>query len=372
MTIKLVDLDWQHNLLKDELALAFHTVVNSSRFILGPQIRQLEENFAKYHHCQYGIGVSSGTDALVVALKALNLEPGDEVIVPAMTFYATAEAVCLVGATPVIVDVEPETLALDPSLTEAAITERTKVILPVHLHGWPVPLEPFLAIAQQYDLSIVEDCAQAHGAKEKGYPVGSRTIAGCFSFFPGKNMGALGDAGMVITNDPIMADTVRALANHGRKEKYFHEAIGYNARIDELQAAFLNIKLNHIEQWNEQRRALANRYNEQLSDLPLQLPPQWNDHRFACFHLYVVHCRTSELRDNLINFLKEHNIQSGIHYPVPLHLQPGLKFLGNERGDFPISEQAANTIISLPIYPGMSLQQQDYVIEKVTKFFRHG
>jgi dTDP-4-amino-4,6-dideoxygalactose transaminase len=371
MFIKLVDLDWQHSLLKDQLTSTFNSVLNSNCFISGPQIRQLEENFAKYHNCRYGIGVSSGTSALVVTLKALGLQPGDEVIIPAMTFYATAEAVCLVGATPVMVDVEPETLALAPSLTKAAITERTKVILPVHLHGWPVPLEPFLTMAEKHNLTIVEDCAQAHGAREEGYPVGSRTIAGCFSFFPGKNMGALGDAGMVVTNDQTIADKVRALANHGRKEKYFHDHIGDNARMDELQAAFLNIKLNYIEEWNEQRRTLATRYNEELSSLPLILPPQWDQERLPCFHLYVVHCDSSITRDRLSSFLKEEKIQTGIHYPVPLHLQPGLKFLGYQPGSFPVSEQAAENMLSLPIYPGMSREQQDYVIEKVSEFFKN-
>jgi dTDP-4-amino-4,6-dideoxygalactose transaminase len=367
--IELVDLNWQHTLLKEQLETAFQEVLNSNRFILGPQIQQLEESFAQYHHCHYGIGVSSGTDALVVTLKALDIKAGDEVIVPSMTFYATAEAVCIVGATPVIVDVEPETLALDPSLTEAAITKRTKAIIPVHLHGWPIPLDPFLAIAEKHDLAIIEDCAQAHGARESGYPVGSRTLAGCFSFFPGKNLGALGDAGIVVTNNKTLADKIRSLANHGRKEKYFHDAIGYNARLDELQAAFLNVKIKYIEEWNEQRRTLAARYNQKLLNLPLKLPPQSDSQRLSCFHLYVVHCSTSKIRDHLAHFLKQQSIQTGVHYPVPIHLQPGLNFLGHQLGDFPIAEQGAEHILSLPIYPGMTTEKQNYVIQKVTEFF---
>jgi len=305
-----------------------------------------------------------------LALRALGIKSGDEVIIPAMTFYATAEAVCLVGAKPVLVDVELETLSLNPVLTEAAITEKTKALLPVHLQGWPVFLEPFLAIAQKYNLVIVEDCAQAHGAREKGYPVGSRTTAGCFSFFPGKNLGALGDAGIVVTNDQAVAEKVRALANHGRQEKYFHDDIGYNARIDELQAAFLNIKLCYLEDWNEQRRTLAACYNETLAGLPLELPPSWNENRIPNFHLYVVHCENLGIRNSLADHLKTQGIQTGIHYPVPLHFQPGLKFLGHEPGSLPVSEQAAERMLSLPIYPGMTTDQQDYVIEKITEFFK--
>lgn len=368
--INLVDLNWQHTLLSEELNSAFHSVIASNRFISGTQVQKLEESFANYHHCCYGVGVSSGTSALVLTLRALGIKSGDEVIVPAMTFYATAEAVCLVGATPVLVDVEPETLGLDPVLTEIAITEKTKAILPVHLHGWPVPLEPFLAIRQKYGLVILEDCAQAHGAREKDYPVGSRTMAGCFSFFPGKNLGALGDAGMVVTNNTDVAEKVRALANHGRQEKYFHDDIGYNARIDELQAAFLNIKLHHLENWNEQRRTLATCYSKALAGLPLKLPPSWNEKRIPNFHLYVVHCEKLEIRNSLADFLKTQGVQTGIHYPVPLHRQPGLKFLGHELGSLPVSEQAAERMLSLPIYPGITTDQQDYVIEKINEFFK--
>lgn len=367
--LKLVDLSLQHNLLHAELGAAFRLVLDRGQFILGPQVRKLEEAFAAYHHCSHGVGVSNGTDALLLALKALGVGPGDEVIVPSMTFCATAEAVCLVGARPVLVDVEPETLGLDPVLTEAALTERTRAIIPVHLHGWPVPLEPFLALAERYDLAIVEDCAQAHGAREQGYPVGSRTAAGCFSFFPGKNLGALGDGGMVLTNDPALADQVRALSNHGRRGKYLNDEIGYNARLDELQAAFLDVKLRHLENWNEQRRTIAARYSQALADFPMKTPPTFGEDRIPVFHLYVIQCATSQMRDRLAHFLKTQDIQTGIHYPVPLHLQPALKFLGHEPGSLPVSEQAAECILSLPIYPGMTTSQQDYVIENVAQFW---
>ncbi|NET72042.1 MAG: DegT/DnrJ/EryC1/StrS family aminotransferase [Sphaerospermopsis sp. SIO1G2] len=367
--IPLVDLHWQHRLLREELETTFHNVIEKGQFILGSQVRKLEEQFSEYHNCQYAIGASSGTDALVLVLKALDIQPGDEVIVPAMTFYATAEAVCIVGATPVIVDVEPEKLGLDSNLTSEAISEKTKAILPVHLHGWPVPLDPFLAMAEKHNLAVIEDCAQAHGARENGYPVGSRSIAGCFSFFPGKNLGALGDAGMVVTNHPEIAQKVKLLANHGRKEKYLHELVGYNARLDELQAAFINVKFAYLEEWNEQRRNLAKRYNQAFAKLPLQTPPETTENLVPSYHLYVLHCESSKVRNQLMDFLKKHNVQSGIHYPVPLNMQPGLKDLGYEAGGFPISEKASERIISLPIYPGMSLEQQNQVIETVLDFF---
>ncbi len=366
--IKLVDLGLQHTALKTELEAAFHEVIARGQFILGPQVRMLEAAFAAYHQCEYGVGVSNGTDAIVLVLKALGIGPGDEVIVPAMTFCATAEAVCLVGARPVLVDVEPETLGLDPVLTRAALTSRTKAIIPVHLHGWAVPLEPFLAMAEEYNLFIIEDCAQAHGASEQGYRVGSRSSAGCFSFFPGKNLGALGDGGMVVTNNAALADQVRALANHGRRDKYLHDEIGYNCRLDELQAAFLNVKFPHLETWNEQRRALATRYNQALAGLPIKTPPNFNSDRLPVFHIYSIHCDTPETRDRLTNFLKAENIQSGIHYPVPVHLQPAYQFLGHEAGSLPVCEEAAKCILSLPIYPGMTNEDQDLVIAKVTQF----
>lgn len=368
--IKLVDLDWQHKLLHQELNVAFQTVVSRGRFILGPQVQALESGFADYHQCSYAVGASSGTDALVLALRALNIGAGDEVILPAMTFCATAEAICAVGARPVIVDVEQATLGLAPDLTKAAVTDQTRAIIPVHLHGWPVLLEPFLELAAKRDLKIIEDCAQAHGASESGYPVGSRAQAGCFSFFPAKNLGALGDAGIVVTNDGELAARMRALANHGRHEKFVNEMVGYNARLDELQAAFLNVKLAHLETWNDHRRHLAQRYNDSFKQLPIQLPPAWSDQRQPCFHLYVIHCETAAVRESLRQYLKEKTIQTGIHYPVPLHLQPALAFLNYQAGDFPISECAAECMLSLPIYPGMALEQQDIVIAAVFEFFK--
>ncbi|MBE9060417.1 DegT/DnrJ/EryC1/StrS aminotransferase family protein [cf. Phormidesmis sp. LEGE 11477] len=365
--IKFVDLDWQHRLLRESLEQAFYSVFESNSFIGGSQVDALESEFARLHHCKYGVGTKSGTDALVVALRALNIGAGDEVIVPAMTFFATAEAVCIVGATPVFVDVEPITLGIEPTLAETAITEKTKAIILVHLHGWPVPLAPFLAIAQKHNLALVEDCAQAHGASENGHLVGSRTQVACFSFFPGKNIGALGDSGMVITNHQKLAETVRILANHGRQEKYLHTMVGYNARINEMQAAFINVKLPYMHTWNDKRQSLAAYYNRQLADMPLQLPPAFDEHRLPCFHLYVIHCSSQAVRDNLQAFLEEKEIATGIHYPVPLHLQPAFRQFSCQ--PMPVAEKAASCILSLPIYPGMKIEQQDYVIEQIKQFF---
>ena len=367
--INLVDLQAQHSPLEIELLTQFLKTLKKGRFIMGPNIKELEANFAKYQGCEYGIGVSSGTDALTVALKAMDIGPGDEVIVPSMTFIATAEAVATVGATPVLVDVDPIKFGLDPIKTAGAITPKTKAIIPVHLHGWPVPLEPFIKLAEKHDLMILEDCAQAHGAKEGMALVGSQSVAGCFSFFPGKNLGALGDAGMIVSNHKEFVERARGILNHGRREKYFHDELGYNARLDEMQAAFLNVKLPHLETWNEQRRELATRYNQSLSSYSLRLPPEFSAELKPVFHLYVVQCESQPVRDSLMKYLKSLDIGVGIHYPVPLHLQPALAHLGYEKGSLPEAEKAAETMLSLPIYPGMTHSQQDIVIQAIAEFF---
>jgi dTDP-4-amino-4,6-dideoxygalactose transaminase len=367
--IKLLDLDLLHQAIAPELESAFHRVCGQGRFILGEEIRQFETAFSTLHGCQYGIGVSSGTDALILALKAMGISPGDEVIVPAMTFIATAEAIAWIGAKPVMADVNSETLLLTPELAEGVITEKTRAIIPVHLHGYPVQLEGFLELAKRYNLYILEDCAQAHGAQEQGYPIGSRTIGGCFSFFPGKNLGALGDGGIVVTNDEAFAQQVRSLSNHGRKEKYVSDQLGCNARLDELQAAFLNVKLPYLEKWNQQRRVLAKDYTQALAELPLKTPPLCQVGDTPVFHIYAVQCESKEIRSQLVQHLKQQEIETGIHYPVPLHLQPSFQSLGYQTGDFPVSEVAANCLLSLPLSPGMTNIQQEAVVEKIRAFF---
>ncbi|HVT29587.1 MAG TPA: DegT/DnrJ/EryC1/StrS family aminotransferase [Lacipirellulaceae bacterium] len=367
--LKLVDLNRQHDRLRDELMRAFDTVIQRGRFILGEEVTRFEKAFAQLHGCGYAVGVSNGTDAITLALKALNIGPGAEVIVPAMTFFATAEAVCNVGATPVLVDVENETLGLDPARAREAITAATRAIIPVHLHGWPVPLEPLLKLANEFELAIVEDCAQAHGASENGHPVGSRSDAGCFSCFPAKNLGALGDAGILITQSEAIADRVRALANHGRRQKHANTEVGFNNRLDELQAAILNVKLPRLMEWNERRRALARRYSEHLIETPLKVPNLSDERRVSSFHLYVVRCRDRAERDELAADLRGMGIETGMHYPTPLHLQPGLSHLGCTKGSFPVAEQAAETMLSLPLFPEMREDEQDCVVEGILKYF---
>ena len=368
--IKLVDLNRQHDALRDELVAAFDKVLKRGRFILGDEITELEREFARLHGCRHAVGVSSGTDALTLTLRALDIGPGDEVIVPAMTFFATAEAVCEVGATPVFADIDPFTLGLDSAQAERAIRKQTKAIIPVHLHGRPVLLAPFLQMAEENGLAIIEDCAQGHGASEAGHAVGSRSVAGCFSFFPAKNLGALGDAGIVTTQSPEIAQRVRALANHGRHEKHANAEIGCNARLDELQAALLNVKLPHLATWNQQRKYLAQRYSELLGAAPLSLPAEENDECVSSHHLYVVRCTGRAERDALAAHLKSRKIETGIHYPTPLHLQPALRHLGYAQGQLPVSERAGETMLSLPLFPEMRIDEQDRVVATVFDFYQ--
>ncbi|HEX5472121.1 MAG TPA: DegT/DnrJ/EryC1/StrS family aminotransferase [Lacipirellulaceae bacterium] len=367
--IKLVDLNRQHEQLHDDLLLAFNSVIRRGRFILGDEVKRFERAFAELHGCQYAVGVSNGTDAITLALKALNIGPGSEVIVPAMTFFATAEAVCNVGATPVLADVESKTLGLDPDCTRKAISKATRAIIPVHLHGWPAPLAPFMTLAAEFGLSIVEDCAQAHGAQDGEHPVGSRTDAGCFSCFPAKNLGALGDAGIVVTQSEAIADRVRALANHGRRQKHANTEVGYNNRLDELQAAILNVKLPYLLGWNERRRSLARRYREFLIETPL-IVPDCDGERLSAFHLYVVRCCDRAERDGLAAYLRAGSVETGMHYPTPLHLQPGLSQLGYTKGCFPVAEHAAETMLSLPMFPEMRDDELDHVVDQIFSYYR--
>lgn len=370
MMVNLCDLNLLHQAIIGELEAIFHSTVSKGNFILGEEVFRFENTFADYHGCCYGVSLNSGTDALILALKAIGVAPNDEVIIPAMTFISTAEAIVWLGARPVLTDVDSDTLLVTPEQVESVISERTKAIIPVHLHGYPVPLDRFLSLTEDHELIILEDCAQAHGAREHNYPVGSRSSGGCFSFFPGKNLGALGDGGMFVTNEETLANKVRALRNHGRVEKYMSSMIGCNSRLDELQAAFLNVKLQYVEQWNEQRRQLAKAYHIALADLPLKLPSLGNQSDVPVFHQYVIRCESKKIRTQLAHYLKTQNISTGIHYPIPLHLQTSLQYLGYKTGSFPNSEDAANCILSLPLYPGMTCLQQEYVVEKIRKFFQ--
>lgn len=362
--IPLVDLQAQYATIRASVDAAMQNVLDSTSFIMGPAVRHFEEAFATFCGVTHCVGVSNGTAALELVLRALKVGPGAEVITAAHTFIATAEAISNVGATPVFVDIDPETYTIAPAAVEAAITSATRAILPVHLYGQPADMTGLNHLAQAHGLAVIEDAAQAHGATWQGKVTGALADAACFSFYPGKNLGAYGDAGAITTNDDCLAEQVRLLRNHGRRSKYVHDIVGTNERIDTLQAAILGAKLPYLAEWTAKRQALAARYNALLADAELVLPIVAPEATSA-WHLYVI--RTPQ-RDPLLNFLKTQGVEGGIHYPVPLHLQPAYADLGYQRGDLPITEAVADTCLSLPLYPEMTEAQQDRVVELIYTF----
>ncbi|NMB75326.1 MAG: DegT/DnrJ/EryC1/StrS family aminotransferase [Myxococcales bacterium] len=361
--VPFVDLARQFEELSPELERALLRVARSGHYVLGPEVAALERELAVDHGCAGAVGLNSGTDALLLALRALGIGPGHEVITTPFSFFATSEAIVLAGARPVFADVEPESLNLDPSAVEAVLSERTRAILPVHLYGRPCDMDGILAIARRRDLAVVEDCAQAVGARYRGQPVGSFGALGCLSFFPTKNLGALGDGGMVLGNDTRLLERVRALAAHGSRERYLHQEIGANSRLDEIQAAALRVKRARLAGWTEARRRNAGRYRELLANLPgLALPPP-DDERFgSTWHQFTVRAKD---RDGLRAHLERRGIASMIYYPVPLHLQPAHRDLGYAPGAFPVAERAAAEVLSLPIHPHLSEEDLRAVAEAV-------
>ncbi|HET9029775.1 MAG TPA: DegT/DnrJ/EryC1/StrS family aminotransferase [Candidatus Aquilonibacter sp.] len=354
--IPILDLREQYHELKSEIARAVEDVFEGGHFINGPNVQALEKEIAAYVGTAHGVGLNSGTDALHLALRALDIGAGDEVITTPFTFVATTEAIGIVGATPVFVDIDPETFNIDPSLIEAAITPRTKAILPVHLYGHPAPMHEILAIAKKHNLAVVEDCAQAIGASIGGKRVGSFGDVGAFSFFPSKNLGAYGDGGMVTTNRKDLADRMRSLRAHGGRVKYHHEELGVNSRLDEVQAAILRVKLPHLDRWIENRRANAHWYNENLggfAEVPNETPETVH-----VFHQYTIRVRD---RDKVQAQLKDAGVQTMVYYPVPLHLQEVHRALGQGEGAFPHSERAAREVLSLPMYPELSADAREAV-----------
>jgi dTDP-3-amino-3,4,6-trideoxy-alpha-D-glucose transaminase len=368
--IPLVDLKAQYRAIQSDIDGAIRRVLESTGFIMGPEVANFEKAFAEFCGAAHCVGVASGTAALELALRALGVGPGDEVITVAHTFIATAEAISAVGARPVFVDVEPDSYNLDPQWLADAITEKTKAIVPVHIYGRPANMTAINGIAAAHGIPVLEDAAQAHGATWGDGRAGTLGDAACFSFFPGKNLGAYGDAGAVVTNRQDVADQVRLLRNHGRKSKYVHEQRGYGERLDALQAAILSAKLPYLEQWTEARRRLARRYSEKLAAFELVLPEAANGANPA-WHLYVVRVPSQEERDALVEYLVSQGIEAGVHYPVPLHLQPAYADLGYRRGDFPVTERVAETCVSLPIYPEMTDEQQDVVVAAIGVFLGH-
>ncbi len=364
MTIPLVDLKAQYVPIKEEIDEVINRVINNSSFILGEEVASFEREFATFCNTRYATGTSSGTSALHLALLACGVGPGVEVITSPYTFIATAEAITHAEAIPVFADIDLDSYNIFPDQIETAITEKTRAILPVHLYGRPAEMDSIMEIANRHGLKVIEDAAQAHGAEYRGRRVGSIGHVGCFSFYPGKNLGAYGDGGAVVTNTEEIADRIGLLRNHGRKEKYEHLELGYSYRLDALQAAILKVKLKHLDKWIERRQANARVYRELLDDLELTLPED-PEHVKSVYHLFVV--RTSR-RDALLEHLKSKQINAGIHYPVPLHLQPAFLHLGYKAGDFPRAEQAAKEVLSLPMYPELSSQQIGQVAQAIRDF----
>ncbi len=359
MTIPYVDLKAQYRSIKAEIDEAVGRVLESAQFVLGDEVAAFEREFAAYCGSAEAIGVNSGTSALHLALVAAGIGPGDEVITVPFTFVATVSAIVYAGATPVFVDIEPEYYMLDPARLEAAITPRTRAIVPVHLYGQPADMDPILEIARRRGVMVIEDAAQAHGAEYKGRRCGSFGEMGCFSFYPGKNLGAYGEGGAVVTSDPRLADRIRLLRSWGEAHRYEHAIKGFNYRMDGLQGAILRVKLRHLERWTELRRSRARAYRRALAGLPMSLPAEREDAR----HVFHVFAARVPQRDAWRARLAELGIQVGVHYPIPIHLQPAHRDLGYLEGSFPVSEAIAREVLSLPIYPELTDDQIDSVAE---------
>ena len=369
MNIPLVDLKKQYEFLSKDIDHSIKDVCQSASFIKGPQLEKFEKNFAKFIGTKYCIGVASGTDALYIALRALRIGTGDEVILPVNTFIATAYAVLYTGAKPVLVDIDPKTYNINPELIESKITKKTKVIIPVHLYGQPAQMDKILNIAKKYKLYCLEDACQSHGASFKNKKTGTFGQISAFSFYPGKNLGAYGDGGAITTNSPNLAKIVYRLREYGSKTKYKHEHIGYNSRLDGIQAAILDVKLKHLNEWNENRRGLADYYTKRLNEaLPFIITPFIKNNSTSVFHLYVI--RTPR-RSGLTKHLLLKGIQTGIHYPIPLYKQKSLEFLNYRDTDFPVVNSQSKEILSLPLYPELTQNQQDYIIDSMKSFFRN-
>ncbi|NJO16870.1 MAG: DegT/DnrJ/EryC1/StrS family aminotransferase [Thioploca sp.] len=362
--VPFLDLKIQYQNIKNEIEEAISNVLENTQFVLGTEVAAFETEFAAYCHADYGIGVNSGTSALHLALLAAGVGPGDEVITIPFTFVATVAAIDYTGAKPVFVDIEPNSFTINTNQIEKAITQRTKAILPVHLYGQPADLDPILEIAQHYGLTLIEDAAQAHGAEYKGRRVGSIGDLGCFSFYPSKNLGAYGEGGMVVTHHEKYAHAIKLLRDWGQERKYHHILKGYNYRLEEIQAAILRVKLRYLESWTKARQSHAQQYDEQLINAQVQTP-QIMPYSRHVYHIYAV--RTTQ-RTALQQQLQQQGIQTGIHYPVPVHLMPAYADLGYQLGDFPQSELAANEVLSLPMYAELLIDQTKSVTHAINSF----
>jgi len=369
MTVPLLDLKGQYVSIKEEIAVAIERILTSQHFILGPEVEALEKEIAEYCGCRYAVGVSSGTDALLACLMALGVSAGDEVITTPFSFFATVGSILRLGATPVFVDIRPDTFNFDTALLEEAITPRTKAMIPVHLFGQSADMRPLMSIARNYSIAVIEDAAQAIGAEYSGQKVGSFGTAGCFSFFPSKNLGCFGDGGMVTTNDELLAHRVKILRNQGADPKYYHKVLGGNFRLDALQAAVLRVKLKHLDAWIEQRSANAHFYTRRFQELglsggPVVPPPIVNERHVH--NQYVIRAKD---RDRLREFLATNGVTTEIYYPMSLHLQECVTDGRYRRGDFPVSEEASGCVLALPVFPELTLEQKEHVVSTIAKFY---
>ena len=362
--IPMVDLGRQFAEIRDDIFTMMSGILESSHYILGPRVLEFEKKVAHYTGVSDAIGVASGTDALHLSIEALGIGEGDEVITPPFTFFATAEAIAYTGARPVFVDIDPGSFNIDPDRIEEKITPRTKAILPVHLFGHPADMERIMEIAVKHRLSVIEDCAQAFGSQVKGKKVGSFGDAGCFSFYPSKNLGAYGDGGMITFDEKALSETLRSLRNHGSKGSYIHDSVGFNSRLDELQAGILLIKLGKIDEYNRLRRQKASIYRSLLCDV-VDCPAE----KEGVLHVYNQYTIVSKERDRIQRTLKEHSISSVVYYPRPLHLQKALGFLGHKEGDFPIAERASAEVLSLPMYPELEESAIEEIAAEIKKIF---
>jgi dTDP-4-amino-4,6-dideoxygalactose transaminase len=365
MKIDFVDLKAQYASISHEIDEAIRRVVAASDFILGKDVELFEQEFAEYCGVAHAVGVDSGASALELALRAYDISDGDEVITVSHTFSATAFAISATGARPVFIDVDAQTYNMNPALIEAAITPRTKAIMPVHLYGQPADIDEIARIARKHNLLLIEDACQAHGARFKGQRVGSFGDVAAFSFYPGKNLGAYGDGGMIVTNDESVAEKLRILRNCGQSEKYKHVMLGFNRRLDSLQAAVLRVKLPHLDTWNEARRNAAKLYNDFLKDDDSVVTPSEGENRTHVYHLYVIQHAD---RDGLVASLRAQGVSAGLHYPTPVHLQPCYEFLNVPGGSLPVTESLASRVISLPMYPELTREQVQFVCDQVKQF----
>jgi dTDP-4-amino-4,6-dideoxygalactose transaminase len=366
MKVPFLDLKAQYASIKEEVLPAITNVLDNTAYVLGKPVQEFEAAFAKEHGVQYCYGVSSGTDGNHMVLWALGLGPGDEVIMPANTFIATAWGATLCGATPVFVDCEADSYNIDPKKVEAKITPKTKAIVAVHLYGQPADMDPLNEIAKKHKIALVEDCAQSHFAEYKGKRTGGLSVASSYSFYPGKNLGAYGEGGAVGTNDAELARKFKMIRDHGAEKKYHHEMYGHNYRMEGIQGAVLGVKLRHLGAWTDARRKNAAAYNEVLNGIPGVVTPKEMPYAKHVYHLYVIQ---APRRDDLAKHLEANGIASGLHYPIPLHVQNAFKHLGYKQGDFPVTEKAANEILSLPMYPELTREMIEYVAQNIRAFY---